>query len=176
MSWFDDFSDIELLELIPLLEKLNEVDDVCAFLRNDNVNTVKTRCHPFDTSWFTVNHFIDNFHSFLKVFFPIVHNALSSEIMVVILLRSRQCIFFEVGIFAKYWDAQPSCTVDLALVASFKRWILLYPLHEVDNSILVSLKVVRRIVIYLVDSIIQCLGPIMINIGKHCAFTGKLCS
>mmetsp|Transcript_26201 Transcript_26201/g.42740 ORF Transcript_26201/g.42740 Transcript_26201/m.42740 type:complete len:282 (-) Transcript_26201:7-852(-) len=50
VSWFDDFSDIELLELIPLLEKLNEVDDVCAFLRNDNVNTVKTRCHPFDTS------------------------------------------------------------------------------------------------------------------------------
>ena len=113
---------------------------------------------------------------FESFFFPIVHNALSSEIMVVILLRSRQCIFFEVGIFAKYWDAQPSCTVDLALVASFKRWILLYPLHEVDNSILVSLKVVRRIVIYLVDSIIQCLGPIMINIGKHCAFTGKLCS
>ena len=33
-----------------------------------------------------------------------------------------------------------------------------------DNSILVSLKVVCRIVIYLVDSIIQCLGPIMINI------------
>ncbi|CAH3113486.1 unnamed protein product [Porites lobata] len=50
VSWFDDFSDIELLELIPLLEKLNEVDDVCAFLRNDNVNTLKTRCHPFDTS------------------------------------------------------------------------------------------------------------------------------
>lgn len=50
VSWFDDFSDVELLELIPLLEKLNEVDDVCAFLRNDNVNTVKTRCHPFDTS------------------------------------------------------------------------------------------------------------------------------
>lgn len=50
VSWFDDFSDMELLELIPLLEKLNEVDDVCAFLRNDNVNTLKTRCHPFDTS------------------------------------------------------------------------------------------------------------------------------
>lgn len=50
VSWFDDFSDVELLELIPLLEKLNEVDDVCAFLRNDNVNTLKTRCHPFDTS------------------------------------------------------------------------------------------------------------------------------
>lgn len=50
VSWFDDLSDMELLELIPLLEKLNEVDDVCAFLRNDNVNTLKTRCHPFDTS------------------------------------------------------------------------------------------------------------------------------
>ena len=49
MSWFDDFSDMELLELIPLMEKLNEVDDVRAFLRNDIVNTLKTRCHPFDT-------------------------------------------------------------------------------------------------------------------------------
>ncbi|KAM7442425.1 Carboxy-terminal domain RNA polymerase II polypeptide A small phosphatase 1 [Porites harrisoni] len=49
VSWFDDFSDMELLELIPLMEKLNEVDDVRAFLRNDIVNTLKTRCHPFDT-------------------------------------------------------------------------------------------------------------------------------
>jgi len=46
----------------------------------------------------------------------------------------------------------------------------------VDNSILVSLKVVRWIVIYLVDSTIQRLGPVMINIGKQGAFTGKLCS
>ena len=53
---------------------------------------------------------------FWKFFFPIVHNASSGKITVVILLQSWQCIFFKVGIFTKYWDAQPSCTVDLALV------------------------------------------------------------
>lgn len=96
VSWFDDFSDMELLELIPLLEKLNEVDDVCAFLRNDNVNTLKTRCHPFDTSWFTVNHFYWQFSLlFWNFVFQLCIIPLSKKIMVVILLLSLQCIFLK---------------------------------------------------------------------------------
>ena len=53
-SWFDDFSDMELLELIPFLESINEADDVCAYLRNANMNTLKGRCNSLElntTSW-----------------------------------------------------------------------------------------------------------------------------
>lgn len=49
-SWFDDFSDMELLHLIPFLEKLNEVDDVCAYLRSANMNILKSRCDSLETS------------------------------------------------------------------------------------------------------------------------------
>lgn len=47
-SWFDDFSDMELLDLIPFLETLNEVDDVCAFLRSANMNILKGGCDSLE--------------------------------------------------------------------------------------------------------------------------------
>ena len=47
-SWFDDFSDMELLELIPFLESISEADDVCAYLRNANMNILKGRCNSLE--------------------------------------------------------------------------------------------------------------------------------
>lgn len=32
VSWFDDMSDTELLDLIPFFERLSKVDDIYAFL------------------------------------------------------------------------------------------------------------------------------------------------
>ncbi|XP_015772117.1 PREDICTED: carboxy-terminal domain RNA polymerase II polypeptide A small phosphatase 1-like [Acropora digitifera] len=49
-SWFDDLSDMELLDLIPFLETLNGVDDVCAFLRSANMTVIKNRCDSLNTS------------------------------------------------------------------------------------------------------------------------------
>ena len=47
-SWFDDFSDMELLDLIPFLKTLHEVDDVCPFLRSTNMNILKGRCDSLE--------------------------------------------------------------------------------------------------------------------------------
>ncbi|XP_015749290.1 PREDICTED: carboxy-terminal domain RNA polymerase II polypeptide A small phosphatase 1-like [Acropora digitifera] len=49
-SWFDDLSDMELLDLIPFLETLNGVDDVCAFLRSANMTVIRNRCDSLNTS------------------------------------------------------------------------------------------------------------------------------
>jgi len=38
-SWFDDISDTELLELIPLFEKLSKVDSVYTILSSKNTNS-----------------------------------------------------------------------------------------------------------------------------------------
>ena len=45
---------MELLELIPFLESINEADDVCAYLRSANMNVLKARCNSLElnsSSW-----------------------------------------------------------------------------------------------------------------------------
>lgn len=44
-SWFDDYSDTELMDLIPFLENLSKTDDVLSFLRTANMNSYRALCN-----------------------------------------------------------------------------------------------------------------------------------
>lgn len=45
-SWFDDVTDSELLDLIPLFEKLSKVDSVYSVLCNSNQQIQQTGTPP----------------------------------------------------------------------------------------------------------------------------------
>ncbi|XP_071941753.1 carboxy-terminal domain RNA polymerase II polypeptide A small phosphatase 1-like isoform X2 [Antedon mediterranea] len=42
VSWFDDVSDTELLDIIPLLERISKLDNVYTILRKENHNHIQT--------------------------------------------------------------------------------------------------------------------------------------
>jgi hypothetical protein len=45
-SWFDDVNDVELLDIVPLLEQLADVENIYSVLRNSNEDVRRCSASP----------------------------------------------------------------------------------------------------------------------------------